>query len=113
MWRPPNIDRQSLCPVTQRRHGLREFGDFGDIDNSGVEALLCGLGPEGGEIWWHDHTGDNLNSSSFEGRDLGRKVIRHRLEPTGINQLIAFLNHHRGKAELGIPPSVPIRIVRP
>ena len=108
---PPDFRRQPDAARTERPDGGREKQRLGDGDDLRLEALLRGLGPERREIWRDEHARHDLDVGSLECRDLRREVVGEKLEPAGIDQLVAGLRQRRREAALLVAEGVAVRVV--
>ena len=109
---PPNLRRETDAPVAQSLDSGREQKRLTDRCHLGLEALLCGLAPEGAEVWRYHHACHDLTSGVLESADIVREIVRQRLIATRIGQLKPLGCQWCGQAQFGMPPGVAIGVVR-
>ena len=100
-----------MARVAQRLDRDREQQRLAHRRRLGPEALLRGLGPEGGEVRRQHDAGDDLGIVVLELGDLGREVVGEVLIATGIDQGVAGAGERLGEAQLGIAPGVAVAVV--
>ena len=106
------ISRAHVVPgIAQRLDRTGEEQRLAHRRRLGPEALLRGLGPEGGEVRRQDDAGDDLDALVLELGDMGRKIVRQVLITARVDQGVAGAGERLGEAELGVAPGVAVAVV--